>query len=107
MIRRITIISAIFTLVFSQGKLSSALGSAKDKLKKVEKEIKDNAALLAINTPSNFDGVRQDMNKVFNIQKVNQNTISRNTYNENRSKSGWIKFGSTVENNPIENVQFD
>ena len=107
MIRRITIISVIFTLVFSQGKLSSALGSAKDKLKKVEKEIKDNAALLAINTPSNFDGVRQDMNKVFNIQKVNQNTISRKTYNENRSKSGWIKFGSIGENNPIEKVQSD
>ena len=77
----------MFNLAFSQGRLSGALGGVKDKLKKIEKEIKDNAALLSINTPSNFDGYRFDMNKVFNIQKIKENTFQSMTKNQNRSFS--------------------
>tara|TARA_B110000444_G_scaffold7169_1_gene6481 strand:- start:211 stop:1230 length:1020 start_codon:yes stop_codon:yes gene_type:complete len=107
MLKKILIITMMFNLAFSQGRLSGALGGVKDKLKKIEKEIKDNAALLSIKTPSNFDGVRDDMNKVFNIQKVKENTFQSMTKNENRSKSGWTQFGTIGDDYSVENLKSD
>ena len=107
MLRHLLIITIMLNLAFSQGRLSGALGGVKEKLKKIEKEIKDNAALLSINTPSNFDGVRNDMNKVFNIQKVEENKFQSMTKNENRSKSGWLKFGTIGDDYSVENLKSD
>ena len=107
MIKHILLFTMTFNFLFSQGKLSAALGGAKDKLKKIEKEIKDNAALLSIDTPDNFDGVRQDMNKVFMIQKVKESVFQSKTKNQERSASGWLTFGTIGDNIPIENLQSD
>ena len=106
MLKKILIITMMFNLAFSQGRLSGALGGVKDKLKKIEKEIKDNAALLSINTPSNFDGYRFDMNKVFNIQKIKENTFQSMTKNQNRSKSGWMFF-ATMDDITVANLKSD
>ena len=83
---------------------AQGLQGIKEKIAEVEKEIRDNAALIEITTPENFKGERQDLVKEFSLKRKREE-ITILGVKGFKDGDTWIKFGSIGNDVDVINMK--